>query len=124
MYNNPQFMNSKTLRHTTRRKKAEKAINLGHTIAYVLDGGKPVGYGPVAVYKPGAYEVLRPVFAPLLPLMGAQTPQATATAAIAVLKKIHWCIDHAQELLREASGLPAKEGGTEEHKADKGGAHE
>lgn len=104
--------------------QTEYAVRLGYTIDDFLDDCKPTGYGPGAAFKPGAYEVLRPVFAPLLPLKGAQTPQAAAAAAIAVLQKIGWCLDHAQELLREASGLLAKEGGTEEHKTGKGGAHE
>lgn len=93
------------------------ALGLGVAVDDFLEDCLPVGYGPGAAYKPGAYVSLRSQFAPLLSLKGANTPDKAASAAIAVLDKISWCFKHAKELLaEELGGAPDGEQLKEKHR--------
>jgi hypothetical protein len=86
----------------------ESAQQLGRSIDSFLDACQPVGYGPGAAYKPGAFAVLRRQFDPLQAMRGATTPEAAAQAALAVLEKLRWCQEHQQDLILEESGFPSK----------------
>lgn len=86
------------------------AQGLGAAVDDFLEDCNPVGYGPGAAYKPGAYVSLRAQFAPLASLAGAHTPDTAAAAAIAVMEKLSWCFKHARDLLNQelGYGAPAK----------------
>jgi ABC-type phosphate transport system substrate-binding protein len=99
----------------------QNAIKLAASVDAFLERCRPTAYGAGAAYRPGAYAVLRPVFAPLLRRVGASTPSAAATAATDVLAAIRWCFEHAQELqLKEAGYEPQPA----EHRREGGSEHE
>ncbi|HKE14423.1 MAG TPA: DUF4157 domain-containing protein [Kofleriaceae bacterium] len=86
-------------RRALARVQDNAASGLGTRIDHFIDDCEPHGYGVGAAYFPGAYKILREVFAPIMGLRGKKTPADAATAGAAVLDRIVWCLNHQKELL-------------------------
>ncbi len=79
------------------------ARSLGRSIDYFISDCQPHSYAAGAAKYPGAYKILREVFAPIMGLKGRDKPEEVATAAALVLEKITWCLQHAGDLLNMAA---------------------
>jgi hypothetical protein len=91
--------------------KADSLKRVGDTITRELAGSVDsliADCGPVSMEagmarKPGAYPILREVFAPLRAHRGAKTPQAAAVAGALALEKIAWARVHAADIVVEST---------------------
>jgi hypothetical protein len=72
---------------------------LGAAIDYFIDDCKPHGFEAGVARYPGAYTILREVFAPVMMHRGAKTPEAVTEAARVALERITWSMAHAGELV-------------------------
>jgi len=85
------------------RIEAENAVMLATLIdwflQHCLSSGKDMGFGtPNPAGWPGNYPIFVEAFAPLQPLRNAKSGPALASAAIAVIEKITWCLAHAGDI--------------------------
>lgn len=75
------------------------AAHLGSCIDHFIDDCQPRAYGPGVSRYPGAFKILREVFAPVMGLGGKKTPQEASATGARVLDRIVWCLSHQQELV-------------------------
>jgi hypothetical protein len=72
---------------------------LGGAVDYFIDDCKPHGFEAGVARYPGAYTILREVFAPVMRHKGAKTLEAVTEAARVALERITWSMAHAGDLI-------------------------
>jgi hypothetical protein len=72
---------------------------LGGAVDYFIDDCKPHGFEAGVARYPGAYTILREVFAPVMKHKGAKTLEAVTEAARVALERITWSMAHAGDLI-------------------------
>jgi hypothetical protein len=85
------------------RVAASLVHNLASSVDSLVSDCGPVGMEAGVARKPGAYPILRELFAPLKTHRDAKTPQAAAAAARLALEKIVWARVHAADIVVEST---------------------
>jgi hypothetical protein len=93
--------NEKDPEKATALQRVETTLiaQLGAAVDYFIDDCKPRGVEAGVARYPGAYTVLREVFAPVMPHKGAKTLETVTEAARVALERITWSMAHAGELI-------------------------
>jgi Domain of unknown function (DUF4157) len=81
------------------RVQENAAARLGSCIDHFIDDCQPRTYAAGVARYPGAFTILREVFAPIMGLGGKKAPQDASAAGAKVLDRIVWCLSHQQELV-------------------------